>query len=426
MKKTRAFLNCGGSIVIIGFNYLTSNLIGIYGASLAVKLGVEYSQIALMWTTMTIGSLIARAFAGKLFDCVNPKLICILPAFSYLIMISGLAFIDSVPLLLFAMFIGGIPFTYASGLLLQLLGSKWIGIGRGSIIGLASVCSAVFNVVFIPLATNCLTIYGFEKTAIVSGVIIAAGHLLVGLSCISYGPEHYGMDPIDIKFLESKREDNKQASKIYETKMPLNCIEKLPVFWILMILPALLALAQQGFYSNRVDVFTSMGLDIVRIGYLTAFFTVADLVCVWLFGFICDKVGYRIGILSFAIVGAVLWFSWPFLRSRGMVGAMIICFFANVAQINNYFGPNVMVPLFGLNKSNTLISWSTMGAALGGMLGPIFVALLPSYNMLFLALALLHVGAFFLTLWATQKGTLIKIKEADKAYMDTSHISLEK
>lgn len=421
-NTTRAFLCCGGSVVNIGFSFLSMNLVGLFCVPLASKLGVEYSQLAIIWTTLTFGSIIGRYFAGQLFDKFNPKVLCAGGAISYLLALVCLIFIKSTTTAYILFFFVGITNVFAGTLPFQLLGSKWIGIGRGTIIGMTAIFSAIFDMIFAPIVASYATKYGFEKTAIISGIILFVCHVAVSLICISREPSAYGMEPVDLKFLEGKDKKSATANEIYETKMPIRKIMKLPVFWVLMFIPLLISLAQQSFYSNRAGVFNSMGLDLTQVAFLVGLYSIGNCILVWGFGFLCDKIGFRKTILGYASIGAILWFAWPGLKSMLFVGGLIITFFANVSQINNYFGPNVMIPLFGLNKSNKLISWSTMIAAAGGMIAPLIVSLVSSYDTIFLMAASIYVVVFMLTLVATKPSSIAKIKEEDKVYMEENNI----
>ena len=40
--------------------------------------------------------------------------------------------------------------------------------------------------------------------------------------------------------------------------MPIKELFKLPVFWIVLVLPAFIAITQSGFYSNRSGIWTEM------------------------------------------------------------------------------------------------------------------------------------------------------------------------
>ena len=423
-NKTRGILCCLGCLLNIGFAFLFTNLVGLFCVPLASKLGVDYTSVALIWTALTLGSVCSRFFAGKLFDKVNPKLICTFSAITYLVGLLGMTLVTSPTMAIFLFFFVGILNTFMGTLPFQLLGSKWIGIGRGTVIGLAPIFSAIFDAIFAPIAASCATKFGFEKTAFAAGAILCALHALVSLICISKEPAAYGAQPVDLMFLKGKKDKKEKQTDIYETKMPISHIVRLPIFWVLMVIPFILAVALQGFYSNRSGVYEAMGLNLTQSAFMIGFYSIWNCILVWLFGVLCDKIGFRKTVLMYAAAGAVLWFAWPMLKSMVFAGALIITCFTNVAQINNYFGPNVMIPLFGMNKSNTLISWSTMIAAAGGAIAPVLVALVSSYDSIFLLVAVVYVVAFCLTYIATRPGALAKIKEADRKYALKNHISL--
>ena len=421
--KTRGLLCCVGCVLNIGFAFLCTNLVGLFCVPLASNLGVEYSSIALIWTSLSIGSICSRFFAGRLFDKVNPKIICAVSAVMYLFALPGMTLVKSPTAAIILFFFVGIINAFTGTLPFQLLGSKWIGVGRGTVIGLAPIFSAIFDMVFAPIGAAFATEYGFERTALAAGAILCLRHILVSLICISKEPAAYGEEPIDLKFLQNKKAKTQGAAVVYETKMPISHIAKLPVFWILMIMPALLAIAMQSFYSNRAGVYETMGLTLTQTAFMVGFYSISNCVLVWLFGFLCDKIGFRKTVLLYAAVGAILWFAWPVLKSTMFVGALVIAGFANVSQINNYFGPNVMIPLFGTNKSNTLISWSTMIAALGGAVAPIIVNRMSSYDTVFLMNAVIYVLVFALALVATSPRALDRIKEEDQSYTKGMNIS---
>ena len=106
--------------------------------------------------------------------------------------------------------------------------------------------------------------------------------------------------------------------------MPLRGIAKFPVFWVIMILPCLIAIAQQFFYSNRAGIFTSMGLDLTQVAFLVGLYSIGNCALSWLFGILCDKIGFRKSILGYAAFGAILWFAWPDLKTMAVIGGMII------------------------------------------------------------------------------------------------------
>ncbi len=150
--------------------------------------------------------------------------------------------------------------------------------------------------------------------------------------------------------------------------MPIKNIIKLPIFWVVLLAPVFVAIAQNGFYSNRNGIWAEMGIDLVQIGTLGGMFTLFNALSVWLFGFLCDKIGFRKTVLGFAGVGVLVYGLFPVYAGFGYAAGLAMTLLFNVGQFNAYIGPNVMVPLFGRNKSNVLISWSGMISAIGGCL----------------------------------------------------------
>lgn len=422
-NKTRGTLCISGLILSAGLSMLFNILAAILCVPLATKLGVEYSSIAIMWTTMSLGATLCLSFLGKLFDKINPKVMYALGAVTHLLGLSSLAFVNSVTAVVVLYFFVGILNVIISSWGLSMLGSKWIGVGRGSIVGLGSAVAAVFSVIFSPIAASCVTTYGFETTAIASGAILFACSLVLALVFICKSPEAYGAEPIDLNFLKKKNEKATETIQYNETKMPLSNIVKLPVLWAVMLIPFLISAVQNGIYSNRAGVFELMGFDLMQIATLSAIWTVANCLFVMLFGFLCDRIGFKKPLIVFAILGIALYFSWPILKSGGYTAGVILCIFANVGQIGNYIGPNVMVPLFGHDKSNTLISWTGFAASIGAMISPIVIALLPSYDTFFIICGVVFVIVLLLSVLGVSKTAVRSIQEQDKKYIEKHGIT---
>ena len=49
----------------------------------------------MIWTTLSLGAVIARVFQGQLYDKFNPKIVTLLGAFSYIFGLCGLAFVKT-------------------------------------------------------------------------------------------------------------------------------------------------------------------------------------------------------------------------------------------------------------------------------------------------------------------------------------------
>jgi len=398
-------LCCAGCVINVGFSYLMTNLAGLLCVPLMTKLGCAYTDIAMIWTTLSLGAVIARTFQGQLYDKFNPKIVTLLGAFSYIFGLCGLAFVKTPMQAVLLYVLVGMSNSFCGSLPFALLGSKWIGVGRGTIVGLTGAFAGIITIFISPLAAKMVNIAGFETVAIASGLILG------------------GMSPIDIHFLAPKNNKNSAETAVYETRMPIKELFKLPVFWIVLVLPAFIAITQSGFYSNRSGIWTEMGLSLEQIGTLGGVFTLCNAIFVWVFGFLSDKIGFRKTVLGFAVLGVVVYALYPVYAGLGYAAAFAMAIFFNVGQINAYFGPNVMLPLFGKNKSNVTISWSSMIASAGAMLAPVVVKFAGSYNNFFIIGAVIYVIVLVLTIIATMPSSLQKIKDVDAKYVEAHGIT---
>ena len=145
-------LCCAGCVINVGFSYLMTNLAGLLCVPLMTKLGCAYTDIAMIWTTLSLGAVIARAFQGQLYDKFNPKIVTLLGAFSYIFGLCGLAFVKTPMQAVLLYVLVGMSNSFCGSLPFALLGSKWIGVGRGTIVGLTGAFAGIITIFISPLA----------------------------------------------------------------------------------------------------------------------------------------------------------------------------------------------------------------------------------------------------------------------------------
>ncbi len=99
-----------------------------------------------------------------------------------------------------------------------LLGSKWIGIGRGTIVGLSGAFAGIITLIVSPIAAKLVGAYSFETVAVAAGIILGALHVVTTLVFVCKPPEAYGMNPIDIKFSPLKPKRQRKTPKYMRPK----------------------------------------------------------------------------------------------------------------------------------------------------------------------------------------------------------------
>jgi MFS family permease len=416
--KVKGIMCVLGSMINIGISFLVMNLMGVLTYPLAKKFGVAYSTISVIWTTLALGAIITSLFLGKLLEKFNPKIICSLAPIAYILGLSLLPYYPNVTVLIAAYTVVGFFNCMGSTLPFYILTQNWIGEGRGSVVGLGSIFSAIFTTIFTPIITNMVYTKGFDKVCLYSGIILAVIQAMIALIFLCRLPSYYGAEPIDIHFLSGKnKKTGEQANAVYETKMPMSKVLSTVPFWGIMIAALLINLAQNMFYGQRTGVFTEMGLSLVQISWLVGIWTIFDLVIRWLFGFLCDKIGYRIPLLTFLAVAVVTWIAYPGITALGITGGVLFAILGNIGQVGQIMGPNILLPMFGYSKANNLTSWTNVVASIGSLIAAPIVVLLGSYSRMAVALFIIYAAALVITALVTSQKAKNKVKEIDEKWI---------
>ncbi len=81
----------------------------------------------------------------------------------------------------------------------------------------------------------------------------------------------------------------------------------------------------------------------------------------------------------------------------------------------------MLLPLFGKNKSNVTISWSSMIASAGAMLAPVVVKFAGATTTSFIIGAVIYVIVLVLTIIATMPSSLQKIRMSTQSMGSPRH-----
>ncbi len=68
---------------------------------------------------------------------------------------------------------------------------QWIGVGRGTIVGLTGAFAGIITIFISPLAAKMVNIAGFETVAIASGLILGGLHVVSTLLFVCRPPEAF-------------------------------------------------------------------------------------------------------------------------------------------------------------------------------------------------------------------------------------------
>ena len=209
--------------------------------------------------------------------------------------------------------------------------------------------------------------------------------------------------------MTTKKQEKIKFSKAFWVANTVELFERAAYYGVFIVITL---------YLSRI-----LGFNDIQAASIAGIFSACLYLLPTFAGALADKIGFRKTVLGFAVLGVVVYALYPVYAGLGYAAAFAMAIFFNVGQINAYFGPNVMLPLFGKNKSNVTISWSSMIASAGAMLAPVVVKFAGSYNNFFIIGAVIYVIVLVLTIIATMPSSLQKIKDVDAKYVEAHGIT---
>ena len=209
--------------------------------------------------------------------------------------------------------------------------------------------------------------------------------------------------------MTTKKQEKIKFSKAFWVANTVELFERAAYYGVFIVITL---------YLSRI-----LGFNDIQAASIAGIFSACLYLLPTFAGALADKIGFRKTVLGFAVLGVVVYALYPVYAGLGYAAAFAMAIFFNVGQINAYFGPNVMLPLFGKNKSNVTISWSSTIASAGAMLAPVVVKFAGSYNNFFIIGAVIYVIVLVLTIIATMPSSLQKIKDVDAKYVEAHGIT---
>ena len=390
-------------------------LLSIFLAPISARYGINLGQASLIYTFAGVGSLVANVFVGGFMDKYNPKFSYLIAAVATLLFYLTLSFSTNLTLLyIMAVFfgVGSILGGYTAG---QVLITKWVSNGRGTMMSLATVVMGAFIIVMSPLVTNLISRLGVSATALLIGVLCFGLCVFSALFLISRAPEYYGETPFSIG--KEKPSAVKKTSDV-DIALPLNRILMTPTFYVTVVCSFFITCAMMLYTSNAIPLNLTLGLSEMDAAFVFSIFNLLQIVLVMLFGILVDKIGPSASIIIWCGAGGFLFLINGYVS--GLTGAILVSIAASTGNIAGMHGAVLFPKLYGLKNSSNLIGYAHVLCSLGAMTGPPLAGFIytgtGSYWM-----ALMIAGAFMtlslvFTSIANGKRSREAIKTADEKY----------
>lgn len=362
---------------------LVLSCVGIFYPPVSDYLGVGRGILSYYSSFLSLGSVLTLPLMGRMLAKLDAR-ICVSGA----ILVIGLdfiwlAFTDS----LVHFYLGGLVAGAAMGMLLFLapstLVNRWFSKRAGFFVGLIMAFTGVGGTVFSAVGGVLIDSIGWSATYLVFGAISLAT-LPLGIFCIASRPSDKGLvpygsqgEPQEGERAEEELRDASQGpqgngSGQHGEAASVGKAMRTPVFFLVLAVGLIL---NMGFYAYVMipSYVTTLpiGLEMPLLGATASSVAMAgQTISKLVLGAAGERRPYAATIIAIAIglVGLTL-FSMP--------GITAVVVYAAAFAFGVYYGiPNVMMPLitrhnFGDENYPQIYSRISMGAAIGGLCGPL-------------------------------------------------------
>lgn len=419
MKNVRksAITGAVGISIASGAVMMIMSVLAVFQNAYCEMHGYSPEQFSLVISVLSGGGIIVGLFIGKLIPKFGIKRLTIIASFAPLAAAAGLYFCSSLIVTYAIALFCGMLVGLATPAVMNMYIGSWFGKGSGTMVSMGQIISKVWEIVFIPVATNMLVFMGKESVPLFGAIMTAIA--LVGALLMKGMPADYGVERVDLVEKEKKKSGGTTSEEIYDVKMPATRLAlKFPAFcFLIMTFLGIVSMVMTSTYG--VYMYDSYINDMVTASYFVSIRTAVSMVLSFLFGILCDKLGLRASVLIYGLLCAASSFIGPVIG--GTAGALILaCFNGTMAYTTMFIG--VGLPLVvGYKNMPAFAGWAGSLMSVGGMIAPPLAMALVSanggaYDLLNYVSGALILVATLACLYSISKKGRANIKAADEKW----------
>ena len=274
--------------------YATTNGVGAYALTVMRPLqiksfGLDAQSAAFLPTLLFLTIAIASPFIGRILDRFNPRNIIAIGAFGAIALIFSLAYVTSYTALCIFYVLYGLCMSLAGIMSFMYLINKWFDHYKGLATGIMILGSSLGGIIFPRIAV--MAGADWQTSCMYLG-IASAIFLLPALLLIKSEPAIVGSVPDGAYF--PQRDNAKPA----ETDRSLNDALRSPIFYMVLLVTAILWFCIKGYHQNHGFVIKDLGGTPAFSAKLLGFFSLTAIVGKLFFGYLSDKINKEYTIVA--------------------------------------------------------------------------------------------------------------------------------
>ncbi len=391
---------CGGFILnFIGIG-IGINAIGVFFKPVVESLGFSRGDFSLYFTIAALSMTFAAPVVGKLMEKFDVRVIM---GISTALLGAGFALYSQCSTLLHFYLLSilvGIGHGGSHIIPVSTMISNWFREKRGLAMGIVFTATGLGGLIFNPLANWLILEYGWRRTYLLLGIVIAAICIPTAVFIMRISPEKMGLKPDGAESGTVSAEETKVSG------FTLGAFVKTPVFWMLASMVLLINIINMGIQQHLIPYLTDLGHSSTFAANIMGLYLGMTIAGKLTLGKISDSSGLVKGLVIFIailVIGITMLF-WAQLALFAVLFAMI---YGVGNAIQTVMPPLMTAECAGLRHFALIYGiisiFQTFGSAIGMPLSGYLYDWKGSYDTAFYLYIVLAVIAAFLGIQALRQ-----------------------
>jgi MFS family permease len=408
-----------GALLLSIIATLPMTVLSVFVVPISEGTGSSIGSVSLIFSLISIGSLITSLLLGTLIKHLHPKILVIIGGILIGVLLVAIGLVRNIIVLYIAAILFGAGTVIGGLTFAQVVISQWFLKGRGTMMSICMVGITLSAAIFNPLFATQIEGIGYGPVAAIYGLITGVIIVLIGLLAIQGAPEKSGLKPYGyeepVTSAEGAGETEKPAALVLGGLTAVQA-RRTPYFWAIVSVMLIGSMASMAFSSQASNYFQSLGLNAVNASYCIAIFNLVAMVYTLAFGILADKKSPSFGVLITGIVTAVgylliiFWQGWA-----GAIASSVLM--SAIAGMSGLFGATAMTRLFGTREAGALIGFCTAAGGVGAFIGPLLAGMLfdafGNYVACFLIMGVFILLGVLLAVWVGTKKATERVKQIE-------------
>lgn len=321
---------------------LMTSCISLFLVPVTEDLGISRSAFGTFTTIFFIVCMILSPIVGKYMETNDARVVMTVALLVGSVGYASLSFVNNVWVLYALAIIIGFGSSFSTTVPIAVLLTRWFTESRGRAMSITFTGSSIGAMILSPLISDMITSYGWRVAFRVLGLGMLLFVVPLAFLLLRSRPEDKGLTALGAETLVEESVGETSAA---EQGIPLNQLQKKPMFWVFVVGLFVMLLTMGVMYHMPAHV-VGIGLGAETAARFVSIYSFIAIFGKLLMGSVFDKHGVKAGMLL-GTVGMALCFVFLLVaKSFGMLLVVALCYGIGSAHAT-IFPPTLTSKLYG-------------------------------------------------------------------------------